>query len=94
MRIAGHIEHPVLKITIFQMDNRFTVKFEDGTLEQAYKFRKSDTVNTAADIRRLVDDLFIKAVLEEMKTLRQMHQDVLARFSPDDGEEDEFDDIL
>ena len=94
MRIAGHIEHPVLKITIFQMDNRFTVKFEDGTLEQAYKFRKSDTVNTAADIRRLVDEQFIKAVLQEMKTLRQMHQDALARFSPEEGEEDEFDDIL
>lgn len=94
MRIAGHIEHPVLKITIFQMDNRFTVKFEDGTLEQAYRFRKSDTINSAADIRKLVDDTFLQQVLDQMKSLREIHQDALARFAPQQGEDDEFDDII
>lgn len=94
MRIAGHIEHPVLKITIFQMDNRFTVKFEDGTLEQAYKFRQSETINSAADIRQLVDAQFIQDVLQQMKALRNIHQDALARFQPEADEDDEFDDII
>lgn len=94
MRIAGHIEHPVLKITIFQMDNRFTVKFEDGTLEQAYKFRKSDTINNAADIQKLVDEKFTQDVLQQMKALRNIHQDALARFHPESDDDDEFDDII
>ncbi len=94
MRIAGEIEHPVLKITIFQMDNRFTVKFEDGTIEQAYKFRKSEAINSAADIRKLVDERFQEQVMEQMKALRQLHQEVLQRFQPEIEEDDEFEEII
>lgn len=93
MRIAGYIEHPKLKITIFQMDNRFTVKFEDGTLEQAYKFRSGDYINSVNDIRRLVDPTFIREVSAEMGRLHNIHQHALKRLRPDE-EEDEFDDIL
>jgi|AntRauTorckE5430_2_1112549.scaffolds.fasta_scaffold111854_2 hypothetical protein len=93
MRIAGYIEHPKLKITIFQMDNRFTVKFEDGTLEQAYKFRSGDFINSVGDIRQLVDATFIQEVTAEMARLYRIHKDALERLQPDE-EEDEFDDIL
>ena len=95
MRIAGYIEHPLLKITIFQMDNRFTVKFEDGTLEQAYKFRSSDSLHTAADVRRLVDGTFIDGVLAQMKAMQGVHASALSRFAPADlGVDEPFDEII
>lgn len=93
MRIAGYINHPKFKITIFKMDNRFTVKFEEGMLEQAYKFRSSDAIHSATDIRRLVDAEFLQAVEAEMARQRRIHQAALDRLRPD-GEEEEFEDII
>ena len=93
MRIAGYIEHPKLKITIFQMDNRFTVKFEDGTLEQVYKFRTGDFIHSVGDIRRLVDEAFIRDVSSEMARLREIHQNAQSRLQPE-ADDDEFDAII
>ena len=93
MRIAGYIEHPKLKITIFQMDNRFTVKFEDGTLEQAYKFRSGNFINSVGDIRKLVDATFIQEVTAEMARLYRIHKGALERLQPEE-EEDEFESEL
>ena len=39
MRILGYIDHPVVKITVFKMDNKFSVKFESIHYEQTFKFR-------------------------------------------------------
>lgn len=93
MRIAGYIDHPNLKITIFQMDNRFTVKFEDGTIEQAFKFRSGDYIHSVRDIRQLVDASFIQDVMAEMGRLHTIHQNALQRLAPEE-DEDEFDEIL
>ncbi|MCB0560777.1 MAG: hypothetical protein H6573_22420 [Lewinellaceae bacterium] len=93
MRIAGYIEHPVLKITIFQMENKLSVKLESGLFEQTYKFRTGEQINTVEDIRKLVDDTFIAAVLEEMGRMRSIRSAGLARFGPEE-EEEEFEEIL
>ncbi|MEQ8707121.1 MAG: hypothetical protein RIC19_24530 [Phaeodactylibacter sp.] len=93
MRIAGYIEHSALKITIFQMDNRFTVKFEDGKNEQAYKFRTGQFINSVQDIRRLVDAAFIQEVMVEMGRMHRVHQSALQRLQPEETE-DEFDEII
>jgi hypothetical protein len=44
MRIVGYIEHPVLKITVMQMNNRFVLKLEANMLEQTYKFHEDDNL--------------------------------------------------
>ena len=93
MRIVGYIEHPVLKITIFQMENKLSVKLESGLFEQTYKFRTGEQINTVEDIRKLVDDTFIAAVLEEMARMRSIRSEGLARFGPEE-EEEEFEEIL
>ncbi len=92
MRIIGSIDHPVLKITIFQMDNKLSVKFETGLYEQTYKFRNSDNINTLEDIKQLVDETFITNALAEMSNLHQIKSRAMSRFLP--TEEDEFDNII
>ena len=42
MRLLANIPHPLLRISIFTNDNRFTLKFESGLYEQTYKFRNGD----------------------------------------------------
>lgn len=93
MRIIGYIDHPILKITIFQMENKFSVKLESGLLEQTYKFRTGEGINNLEDIRRLVDEEFLEAVLEEMGRMRDIQRHTLERSLPD-GQEDEFEEII
>ncbi len=72
MRIVGEIPHPVMKITLFKMDTKYSIKFEDALFEQTYKFREGDTIQSIQDIYKLVDESFLKEVetiLQNMKAL-------------------------
>jgi len=93
MRIIGHIDHPLLKITAFKMDNKLSIKFESGLFEQTYKFRESDQLSTFEDIQNLVDDGFINDVLEELKTMNQLKNRAFSRFITQ-NEADEFEEII
>ncbi len=93
MRIIGHIEHPILKITAFKMDNKLSVKFESGGFEQTYKFRESDQLSAFEDIQNLVDESFILNVLDELKNMNQIKNKALSRFIAEDDSE-EFEDII
>ncbi len=45
MRIIDEIPHSEMKITIFQMNQKYIIKFEKGPLEQVYKFSELDIVD-------------------------------------------------
>lgn len=73
MRIVGYIEHPIMKITVMQMNERFVLKVEANMLEQTYKFHEDDNLRTMADIEKIVDETFLKECLKrfaEMNTSR------------------------
>lgn len=40
MRIIGQLEHPRIKITLFDQNDKLTVKFEKGQSEIILKFRE------------------------------------------------------
>jgi hypothetical protein len=93
MRIVGSIPHPRLKITVFQMNDRFSVKLESGLYEQTYKFRQGSTGDGPEAISRLLDTDFLEAVEQD---LEQMHRRVLDAMKRQEGENenDEFDVII
>ncbi len=93
MRILGYIEHPALKITVFKMDTRITVKFETALHEQSYKFRVSDQINHIEHVKKLVDKKFIEGVLDNFKMQHRTQSQAMERFIEFD-EEEEFDDIV
>jgi hypothetical protein len=78
MRIIGNIEHPLLKITIFKMDNRVSVKFENTLYEQTFKLGDDERIAQPEAIRQLVDAQFIDQV---QTTFRQMHQTKLSGYA-------------
>lgn len=45
MRIIDTIAHPTMTISIFQMNDKYQVKFEAGPMEQTFKFRLDDVGN-------------------------------------------------
>lgn len=72
MRIIGYIDNKDFKITVFQNNNRFLIKFEDSYFEQTYKFMQSDHIKHFKDIEKLVDLQFI---LEVRNTFLKMYDD-------------------
>ncbi|RMG86687.1 MAG: hypothetical protein D6714_03785 [Bacteroidetes bacterium] len=93
MRIIGYVEHPVLKITVFKMDTKLSVKFETGLYEQTYKFRVQEGLENISDVQKLVDEGFINNVLEQMKAMHATRMQALERHRPPKGA-DEFDTIV
>jgi len=77
MRIIGHIEHSQLKITIFKMDNRISVKFENAQYEQTFKLGTDERLSTIEAIQKLVDAAFLERVSAHFQ---QMHQAKMAAF--------------
>ena len=92
MRIIGYIEHPHLKITLFKLNNRLSIKFESGLYEQVYKMRESEQINNAASLQEMVNDEFIKAVEEDFIKMHQRIMGAIQKMTP--SSEDEFDAIL
>jgi hypothetical protein len=61
MRIIDSIPHPSISISIFQMNDKYIVKFEAGPMEQAFKFYTED-VKTVDRLKAIVNDDFIEKV--------------------------------
>ena len=61
MRIVDSIPHPSISISIFQMNDKFIVKFEAGPMEQAFKFY-TDDVKSVERLKAIVNEDFIEKV--------------------------------
>jgi len=90
MRIIGYIEHPTYMITVFKMDDKFSVKFEKNLLEQTYKYRGGQHMTGIEDVKRIIDAAFIKRVSNVFETMESTRLDSLR---VEDGV-DEFDEIV
>lgn len=93
MRIIGYIEHPNLKITIFKMNNRLSVKFESGLYEETYKFRESEEISSLEHIKKIVDADFLCIVERNLAAMHQTKMAALSRYLPAE-EEEEFAEII
>ncbi len=68
MRIIGRILHPEFSITVFEMNEKFVVKFEAGMMEQTYKFLK-DGINSMEDLEALFDEQFYDNIRERFNEM-------------------------
>lgn len=71
MRTVAELPHPDCKISIFSMNQKFIVKFEQGALEQTYKISELDVTGGVDGVFQLIDDDFIKAVLNLFKDMNR-----------------------
>jgi hypothetical protein len=93
MKIIGEVSHPRLKITVFKYEGKCSIKFEAGLLEQTYKFREDDRLQTFDDVKVLIDDIFIEKVEEILRGMIDARFEALDRNLPK-LDENEFDVIL
>ncbi len=60
MRIIDSIPHESMTISIFQMNDKFQVRFEAGPMEQIFKFPQEDVKNIE-NLKKKMDSEFIEA---------------------------------
>lgn len=71
MRIIAELPHPEFKITLFNMNQKYIVKFEQGQLEQSYKLSELDLSGGGAnEIFQILDEAFMHTVVERFKSMR------------------------
>lgn len=86
MRIIGHIEHPQFKISIFKMDNRVSVKFENALYEQTFKLGADERFASVEAIEKLVDAAFLERVSANFQLMHQAKMAAIGRsFSVESG---------
>jgi len=71
MRVIAELPHPECKITLFNMNQKYIIKFEQGTLEQSYKLSELDLSGGGAnEIFQILDDEFIATVVARFTAMR------------------------
>lgn len=70
MRVLAELPNPNCKITIFGMNQKFIIKFEQGNLEQSFKIAEVDIVDGVNGIFELLDETFINTVLSNFEQMR------------------------
>lgn len=70
MRTLAELPHPDCKITIFGMNQKYIIKFEQGNLEQTYKIAEADILNGVNGVFEILDEEFINKVLKSFADMR------------------------
>lgn len=60
MRIIDSIPHQSMTISIFQMNDKYMVKFEAGPMEQVFKYTVQE-VKSVENLKTLINEDFIEA---------------------------------
>ena len=84
MRIIGHIEHPEMKITVFKMDNRVSVKFENALYEQTYKLGTEERLSTLEGVRQCADAGLLAEVAACFRNMHRARMEAYGRTFPID----------
>jgi hypothetical protein len=61
MRIIDSIPHPSISISIFNMNDKYIVKFEAGPMEQSFKFQ-TEQVKSVENLKKMINANFIETV--------------------------------
>ena len=81
MRVVAELPHPECKITIFSMNMKYIIKFEQGVLEQTYKLAEMDILNGVNGVFEILDEAFISTVISRFKEMRKDFIDTYNKYN-------------
>ncbi|MBC7745657.1 MAG: hypothetical protein H7096_11190 [Flavobacterium sp.] len=80
MRVVAELPHPVCKITIFSMNQKFIIKLEKGIYEQTYKLAEMDLTGGINDVFKILDDAFMAEAGVRFNQMRMDFMNAYQRF--------------
>ncbi|RCH55926.1 hypothetical protein DJ568_04015 [Mucilaginibacter hurinus] len=81
MRIIAELPHPDFKISILNMNQKFIIKIEQGSLEQSYKIPEMDLTDGVNSVFELLDETFLKAVGDRFIIMRKDFKESYLRYN-------------
>ena len=81
MRVIAELPHPEFKISILNMNQKFIVKIEQGTLEQSYKISEMDLTDGVNSVFEFLDEEFLKSVSARFTEMRKDYKDAYFRYN-------------
>ena len=81
MRIIAELPHPDFKISILNMNAKFIVKIEQGSLEQSYKIPDMDLAEGVNSVFEILDEEFLKTVSARFIAMRTDFKDAYFRYN-------------
>jgi hypothetical protein len=67
MRVIATIPHPKIAISIFSMNDKYQIQFVAGPMEQTFKIAHTEI--TVEGIRQLLDEEFMKRIMERFNEM-------------------------
>ena len=81
MRIIAELPHPEFKISILNMNDKFIIKIEQGSLEQTYKIPDMDLTEGVNSVFELLDETFLKTVSARFIEMRKDFKESYFRYN-------------
>jgi hypothetical protein len=78
MRVVAEVPNPEMKITVFSWNGKYLIKLEKGPLEQTYKVEEMEVAGEA-DVRQMLDEIFLSRALARFREMRQDLQEAQQR---------------
>ncbi len=71
MRIIGEFDQDAIKVTVFKMNERVSVKYEYNLMEQTYKFRDGSGIDNFEDVKKFSNDRMIEDVMNIFQSMEK-----------------------
>jgi hypothetical protein len=81
MRIIAELPHPEFKISILNMNQKFIVKAEQGTLEQSYKIPEMDLTDGVNSVFEILDEEFMAKIAARFTEMRKDYKEAYFRYN-------------
>ncbi|WP_461452232.1 hypothetical protein [Mucilaginibacter sp.] len=81
MRVIAELPHPDFKISILNMNQKFIIKIEKGSLEQTYKIPEMDLTDGVNSVFELLDEDFLKTVAARFESMKKDFKDTYFRYN-------------
>ena len=75
MRIIDSIPHESMTISIFQMNDKYMVKFEAGPMEQIFKFQVTE-MNSVENLKKKISSEFIETTRRRFNDMFMQMRDI------------------
>lgn len=75
MRIIDSIPHESMTISIFQMNDKYQVRFEAGPMEQLFKFTVEEVKNVE-NLKKIINPEFIETTRKRFNDMFMQMRDI------------------
>jgi hypothetical protein len=69
MRIIGELDYKEMKITVFKMNDKVSIKLEMHLMEQTYKFRDGSRIESMEDAMLFLNETFLDSTIQTFETM-------------------------